>query len=529
VIDKPHFRPSRTAAALAAVLSALVLLAGCSGSTGPDQAAGVDGGTLRYRLGTDEGCLDPYQQQLRAMLGVSRQVVDSLVYQTQDGHIVPWLAKSWELNADASQYTFHLRDDVTFSDGSVFDAAAVEATMDGLVARGAKALLAAPLLAGYTGTQVVDANTVTIRFDHPNAGFMQAVTTPTLGIASPKTWTVDPGVRCQQSVVGTGPFTFQSYTPRESISLTKRPGYHWAPDSFQDKGPAHLDGIKVSFVSDAAVAIGQLQSGDLDILTDLSGPALQQVGNGTTEVWKQPNPGIPMGLFVNPIGPLQNENVREALSLALDRPTLVHTALSPIDEPATGLLSSVTTGYAPFPQYFVHDAARARSLLDAAGWQPGPDGIRVLNGQRLTVELLNPFGTPLSPILDLAAQQAREVGIDLRIVGVTLAQERERQLAKNFQLRLNASSRGDAGVLTGFFRGLSPQIDQLLDAQGREPDPAKRSALVAQVSELILKGGYDIPIWPLKNPLVWDHNVSGVVFDNTNTPSFSGVSMGASR
>jgi ABC-type transport system substrate-binding protein len=84
-------------------------------------------------------------------------------------------------------------------------------------------------------------------------------------------------------------------------------------------------------------------------------------------------------------------------------------------------------------------------------------------------------------------------------------------------------------VLTGFFRGLSPQIDQLLDAQGREPDPAKRSALVAQVSELILKGGYDIPIWPLKNPLVWDHNVSGVVFDNTNTPSFSGVSMGASR
>jgi len=523
-------RPGSRSACAVAALAAVALLAGCGsgGASSGGAAGGSDGGTLKYRLSVDEGCMDPYQLQLRSSIGLSRQVVDSLAYQNVDGEVVPWLATSWEVNTDASQYTLQLRDGVTFSDGSTFGSEDVVATLDGIARMGALSIVGAPLLSGYEGATAADPRTVTVRFSRPNAAFLQALTTPSLGISAAEDWAKDPGTRCRESVVGTGPFVFRSYTPQESVSLVKRPEYAWAPQGFANQGAAHVDGIDVSFVTDPVVAVGQFQAGDLDVMSDLAGAALLQLPEGSAELWTRANPGVPMGLFLNPRGPLADRAVRTALNHALDRQTLVDTALSPYDEPATGLLSPVSRGATPAPELLAHDPEQAKRLLDAAGWQVGADGIRTKDGEPLSVDVLNPFGPNLAPVLDLAVQQAREVGIALRIVGVTLAEERQHQQARDFEARLNGSSRGDASVLTGFFRGLDPQIDALLDAQAAQPDPTARDATVATLSERILGEGYMVPIWPLKNPLVWQPTVAGLEFDNTNTPSFAGVTLGRS-
>lgn len=119
---------------------------------------------------------------------VQRAVLDSLVFQKPDGSFVPWLAKKWEVSEDGTAYTFHLRDDVTFTDGEKFDAAAVKANFDRIADPATKSAQAASMLGGelYKGTEVVDPTTVKVTFAQPYAPFLQAASTAQLGFYAPR-------------------------------------------------------------------------------------------------------------------------------------------------------------------------------------------------------------------------------------------------------------------------------------------------------------------------------------------------------
>src|SRR5439155_5973175 len=101
---------------VAGLAVAALALTACSSAAAPatGSTTPVAGGTLRWGLQADPVCLDPRQGGLTASLTITRSVVDSLTDQDPDtGEIRPWLASSWETSADASSFTFHLRDDVT--------------------------------------------------------------------------------------------------------------------------------------------------------------------------------------------------------------------------------------------------------------------------------------------------------------------------------------------------------------------------------------------------------------------------------
>src|SRR5690606_27203662 len=142
---------------LAPWLAATALLLAACGSTPAASTAdpGVPqpGGTLRFAVSSDQGCVDPQQVASNDTIYSLRQVVDSLTDQDPaTGELRPWLATSWESNADATAYTFTLREGVTFSDGTPLDAEAVKANFDAVPRLGPRGTLPKGYLAGYAGT-----------------------------------------------------------------------------------------------------------------------------------------------------------------------------------------------------------------------------------------------------------------------------------------------------------------------------------------------------------------------------------------
>src|SRR6218665_374167 len=226
-------RLTRRLLPLAALVAAsAMVLSACAPSAGGDGHGelvwSIEGANL------SAGHMDPQVSQLDVSGLVQRAVLDSLVFQDDDGSFSPWLAKSWEVSPDSTEYTFVLRDDVTFTDGEKFDAAAVKANFDRIVDPATESAQAASMLGVdyYAGTEVIDDYTVKVSFTQPYAPFLQAASTPQLGFYSPKGLKTPadklkaggPGI-----TVGTGPFELTEYTPDQELVYTRNDDYAWGP------------------------------------------------------------------------------------------------------------------------------------------------------------------------------------------------------------------------------------------------------------------------------------------------------------
>lgn len=522
--------PALTApAVIATALVAALTLAGCAGPDAASGAAPTDptpGGTLRFALGAAPQGVDPQQVGTNVSIYVARQLADSLTDQDPEtGEIGPWLAESWDVSDDLTRFTFHLRDGVTFSDGSPLTADDVRASFDAVAGDlGATAPLAASYLAGYTKTEVPDEHTATVVFDEANAQFLQATSTVSLAILSEETAAVDPAERLQGDVVGSGPFVLDSYTQDQGAVITRREGYDWAPASSEHDGDAYLDSIEFTVVPESGVRAGGLASDQFDAVGDVLPQDVPQVEGSGGEVLTRANPGVPFVLQPNVTRPpLDDPDVRRALLVAVDRQELVDTVLSDAFKPATSVLASTTPGYADQSDLLVADPDEAGRILDDAGWTKGPDGIRVKDGEPLEIEVTyTPVFTGSGAVLELAAQQLRAVGIDLRLRQLTAAEQTTAQESGDYDLYYYNVTRADADILRTQFstaqRNLSLRepddaVDPLLDEQLGEADPAAREALVADAQREILDQGLAIPLFELAQSIGVRGDVHGVTFD----------------
>ncbi|SHN27821.1 ABC transporter substrate-binding protein [Cryptosporangium aurantiacum] len=522
----------RTLPVLAATVA--VTVAGCSSSDESTADAGPpqSGGTLKFALAVDPTCLDPQQFGLNASLNVSRQIVDSLTDQDpKTGEIKPWLAESWKVNEAATSFTFTLRTGATFSDGTPVDAAAVKTNFDAIVKLGAKAQLAGPYLAGYKSATVVDPQTVRVDFAAPSAQFLQATSTMSLGLLSASTATKTPEQRCQGDLIGSGPFVLEKYTPNQGVTLTRRKGYAWPSSLAEHKGEAYLEAIEYKIVPESGVRTGTLQSGQIDGATDI--PPQDEArfeGNGF-QLLVRGNPGIPFNLAPNTAKPiLGDEQVRLAIQKALNRDEIVQTALSDKYQVATGSLAKSTPGWSDQSAALKFDQDGAKKILDAAGWAPGPGGIRQKSGQKLSVDVVYNLAFPPSQtILELAQQQLKAVGVELRLRQLTTGEITAAQASGDFDFLWYNVTRADPDILRTSFSTkyqnrsrLKPgPLDTVLDQQVATLDDAKRKQLVAEAQKLIITDhAYQIPIVELSQVLGLSDKVHGLRFEASSRLSF---------
>ena len=278
---------------------------------------------------------DPAKQSSGYAITQLALVFDRLVHTAPDGSLVPGLATAWEYSPDGTTLTFDLRDDVTFQDGTPFDAAAVKANIERsqtLEGSSSKADLAR-----IAEVVAVDPQTVELHLASPDAT-LPAVFSGAAGAMMSPASMADPTVDAHP--VGTGMYTLGDYVPASSYSVERWDGY-WDPDAVK------LAGIDVVSLPDSAARINALRTGEIDIApVEPSDVETIEQTDGMSVDRNETLRYVYLAMNLAET-PLDNLQVRQAISHAIDRQALV-------DGPFFGLGTPTAQ---PWPDgYFPHVA-----------------------------------------------------------------------------------------------------------------------------------------------------------------------------
>jgi peptide/nickel transport system substrate-binding protein len=512
---------------------ALLLLTAACGPAGGNTATSSNarpqaGGTLTFDTDADPGCLDPQQSPLAASQLISRPVTDSLVSQDPKTlRIRPWLATSWTVSPDATRFTFQLRQGVTFSDGTPFNGAAVKANFDRVVAPSTKSLLAASLLAGYTGTQV-NGQSVTVTFSKPNAPFLQAASTAFLGMLSPTAFAAGPQAMCAKPV-GSGPFVVTGHVAQQSVTLSKRAGYDWGPPGAAHQSAAYLDKVQINIVPENGVRVGSLRTNQVDAIANV--PPADAGGLAGFQLLSKAQPGTAYSLIINATrAPWTDLRLRQAFTKAVDTNQIVNTIYQGRYPRATSPLTPATPGYVNVLPTSSYDPAAANKLLDEDGWTKGADGMRSKNGQPLTIDwtYITPSREQRDLVAQLVQQQLKQVGIDVRLTPLPVGQVTSLTASGNWQLTDISFVRADGDVLrtvltspqSGFPATQAPQVLTLLNDATTTADQNRRDADYAQAQRLIVQQASSVPVYNPTYLLGANNAVHDLTFDPQGLPSF---------
>lgn len=519
---------SRTPVRVAVSAAALLLLTACTAADGAggggDAGEPQTGGTLRVGLNTVVACADPHQNASNVSIFVTRQVVDSLTDQDPStGEIVPWLATDWEVSEDATEYTFTLRDGVTFSDGTPLDAAAVAANFDAIVEEGpAVNPLAVTYLDGYASAEAVDGTTLRVSFDRPNVQFLQGTATVTLGILSPGALEASPQERCAGDVVASGPFVYESYVPDSAVELTAREEYDWSSDVATHEGRAYLDAIDFRVLPESGVRSGQLRSGELDVDTIPLTEDVPSFEGGGFGVEGRPYPGVAVNLIPNGERPIiADDAVRRALQVGIDREEIVAGIFTEYDQVATNVLTSETPLHEPLDG-LSYDPEAAAALLEDAGWVLGEDGVRERDGERLSLRAIYHDGRQAAPMMELLQSQLREIGVELELVLAAPGDLAQLEADGDWDLWYTPFHRAEADSVRAVFgfsgrnqnRAAEPRpVDELLQQQSGTTDVDERQRLVTEATQELVDEAWAIPLYELAGVMTYRDVVHDFTFE----------------
>ncbi len=494
----------------------VITLLGCSPSGQDSQAAKTLKVTF-FRDNTTLVSLDPFQVYWLEHRVVLRNIAESLTDQDpQTGKIIPWLAERWEVSDNALEYTFHLRKDVTFSNGTRFDAQAVKTAYDADKSFAAQlpATFGATYLKGYDHAEVLDDFTIKLVLAQPNAGFLQATSTTNLAILAPESYALSVKQRSLGAIIGTGPFVLEHYTPESGLRLTKRKGYAWPSANAQNKGEAYLDAVEVSYVPEESVRNGQFVQGQVDILwprNPFSEVDLNLFKSRGATIQSRSLPGPALNMYPNTRGDriLADRNVRLALQKAIDRKTYAATVYNPQFPVVSGLYDVTTPYYKSQADKLAYDPQGAERLLDEAGWQKNADGYRYKNGKRLKLAYnLSPAESAGDVLIQ---DQLRKVGIELKLNVVTTAEWAAANAAGNYDLTSTYMTRADPIILQTIIDPRSansstlatnlyapqtlPKALELFDAGLTATQSEQRARAYGELQDLLVDEGSAFPVY----------------------------------
>jgi len=323
--------------------------------------------------------LDPRITQSRHEEMLIVQMFDQLIAADSNGNLYSGLAKSWDVSSDGLQYTFNLRDDVTFHDGTKFNAAAVKATFDSIVDPETGSQGAIDILGPYASSDVVDDYTIRVNFSRRYGSALSAFTETELSIVSPTALNSLGNDGFGMSPVGTGPFMFKKWEANKKVEMVKNPDYNWAPEYMDNSGPSKVDNLTYRLIKDTSTRVAALESGEVDIAELVPPLDMKRFdGSGKFNTITGTVSGLPYSAFLNTtVGQFQDIKVRQAFFYSLDRVKMTNDLFFGYAEAAFGPISSATPSYWKGNEdYYQYDPAKAESLLEEAGWKMGSGGIR---------------------------------------------------------------------------------------------------------------------------------------------------------
>lgn len=429
--------------------------------------------------------LDPaadYNGWVTSRLGIG----ETLVRLNDALKLEPCLADTWE-NTDETTWQFHIRDNVTFSNGNPVTAESVKAALERAVSKNDRA-------AEYLkiASMEADGQTLTIRTAEPNASLLSSLSEPVFDIIDLSAGEDNAGT----NPVGTGPYKLASFLPERRAELLKNE-YYW-------NGEPGLDSITVSQIADSDARVMALQSGETDLTNTIDHTSLTLFeGNPDYSVSTIVSPRVNVAYMNNAeSSPLHAKVLRQAVSWAVNRDAYAGLIGG---SAAHGLYSDA----APFGneklQSYGYDPEKANALLDEAGYiDRDGDGLREQpDGSKLSLRYLQAadHGSADSGILAAAVQSdLKAVGVETQILAVENLSEY--QSSGNFDFYTandNASPTGDpqlwlqtmyTGLGASGKKNLTSFHDDKIDAIGARMnqtfDMQARYTLAQEASQVLL-------------------------------------------
>ncbi|MCR2824781.1 ABC transporter substrate-binding protein [Microbacterium sp. zg.Y909] len=368
----------------AGIVALALTLAACSGTSeagGGDDA--VSGGVFTQAIFPEVGSIIPMTATQPQEIQVITYAYESLIYIGPDGEEIPWLAESWELSEDGTSVTFQLKDDVTFHDGSVLDAAAAAANINYHADPANATVLGDVLPAGLSASG--EGLTLTVTADVSDPFFATIIGTIDMvapaGLEDPKS--------LEAASNGTGLYALTDVSA-DLYTYETRDDYTWGPDGLTSETAGLPEGLEIRVVTDTSTRANLLLSGELNAAA-VEGPDQDRIESAGFEFKGTINPIGQMLFNERADRPTSDPLVREALILGF--------AHEDAREVVSGgrpyeLTSWITD--APFTCFNEQpvwerpeaDAARAAELLDEAGWVAGADGTRSKGGQPLEIDFI---------------------------------------------------------------------------------------------------------------------------------------------
>ena len=357
--------------------------------------------------------LDPHKSSAAFDAPLFFGIFDNLIQRDGNtGELYPNLATSWSVSDDGLVWTFELRDDVVFHDGTPFDAEAAAFNFERMVDPATESQYARFEIGPFTAARAVGSHTLELEFTSPYGLLPSALSTYGMGMMSP-TAVERLGDEISWNPVGTGPYRFVSYTPGQSVVVEKNPDYAWAAD-FQARTAPYFDTITFRFIEEDATRAAALERGEIGMALYLDAfDWLDFEADANFETHGYDRLGYPpAGLFINVTkSPTDDVLVRRALIHATDSELVRDIVFEGIYDASGGVMSRFSFGYDPEAgEMYPFDPERAGELLDEAGWTLNAStGFRERNGERLSIEYLTLSGV---------ANQAEVLEAEWRRVGI---------------------------------------------------------------------------------------------------------------
>ena len=495
------------------------------------------GGTLKLSMSQDPLCLDGDQVSSAAIQLLGRLYYDNLTALDAKGNPTPWLAKSWDVSNKGKRYTFHLRDGVTFSDGTPFNAEAVVANFDHMRAPETKSPLSAAYIAPISKTKVIDDLTLQVDLQYAYSPLLYVLAQGWLGMLSPKQISGDFASLCS-APIGTGPYTVESYTQGKGVNLVRRKDYDWSADYLNHKGAAYIDRIEISFVTEPSVRYNSVTSGEFDATDNIAPQNAAAVkGDSSITYHNISRIGNPQRLIFNTErAPFNDIAVRKAFAQAIDVDGIAQAVGFGEYEARHAYLSPTTKYYDKSAQdSWVTDLDAANKSLDKAGWSTkDADGYRTKNGKRLVAVLPVAESATPTPLNELIQAEAKKIGIEVQIKQLPQAEATTRRQQGDYDLATGVwhtntpdalyicYASGEITTTERIGQNTSRLRDAKLDSlllqarQTEASDTKKLTSLYKQAQARLKELVPAVPLYDFYTPWAFRTNVHGVLADSSH-------------
>jgi peptide/nickel transport system substrate-binding protein/oligopeptide transport system substrate-binding protein len=466
-------------------MAGLIALAGCGGGGAPTRDELIDS-----RDNYDPRSLDPAVSTDVPTGRAVGYLFDGLTRFTPDAKVEPALAERWDVSADGTTYTFHLRHGVTFQDGAPVTAHTVIASWQRALAPETKSggasflfpIKGAKDFNGGTaksigGLTAPNDSTVIVTLTEPLAIFIKMLAMPIASIV-PEHVSANFG----EHPVGTGPWKLVEWKHDDYLLFAKNPSY-WG-------GAPKSDTLRARIIAEPSTAVAEFESGNVDILQIPATEAGDWMEDESRKPLLKSTPALELVYVgINTTrGPLKDARVRQAINYAVDIPRIIERLIGGRGTPAAGVVPPALAGYDSTRKPYTYDTTKARALLRKAGF---PNGIDV----QLWVGMV-PIYTRIAETMQA---YLNAVGIRTKIVqresaaARAAARKGETDMilkdwyadypdAEDFLYPLLHSANKGAGGNVSFYS--NPAFDSLVTAARRELDETKRNALYRQADAI---------------------------------------------